>query len=81
MSMDQIRRTYNVPAKRGGRIRFSGNIGRKPLVGTILGSDGVRLRVLFDGESIRRILHPTWEVEYLKTPNVEAQRLPAWRTE
>ena len=73
MSMNQIRRTYNVPAKRGGRVLFSGNIGRKPLVGTILGSDGVRLRVPFDGESIRRVLHPTWEVEYLKTPNVRGE--------
>jgi hypothetical protein len=64
MSMDHIRRTYGVPAKRGGRVRFSGNIGREPLVGTIIGSTGAWLCVRFDGEVHRRVLHPTWEIEY-----------------
>lgn len=35
MSMEYIRRAYNVPAKRGQRVRFQG----KP--GTITGSKGV----------------------------------------
>lgn len=69
MSMDYIRRSYGVPAKRGARVSFSGNIGRTPLIGTIIGSSGARLLVLFDGEANRRVLHPTWELEYLKTPN------------
>lgn len=63
--MDYIRRTFGVPAKRGGRIRFSGNIGPEPLTGTIVGSQNGRLRVRFDGEYRTRLLHPTWEIIYL----------------
>ena len=70
MSMDYIRRTCGVLAKRGGRVRFSGNIGRTPLEGRIVGSAGGYLKVLFDGEIQRRLLHPTWEVEYLNLPDL-----------
>lgn len=68
MSMEWIRRTYNVPAKRGGRIKFTGNIGREPLIGTISGSRNGYLRVTFDDEARTRTLHPTWEVEYFPCP-------------
>jgi len=65
MSMEYIRKTYGVPAKRGARIEFTGSIGGRPQNGTIIGTDGARLRVLFDGEATRRILHPTWSLRYL----------------
>ena len=65
MSMDYIRKTYNVPAKRGGRIRFQGRAG------VIVGARDARLRARFDGIGTVA-LHPTWEIEYL--PNAQADR-------
>lgn len=87
MSMDYIRRAYDVPARRGARLLFIGG-GPDPesddkvktLAGTIVGSRGQYLRVRMDGEASIRTLHPTWRVEYLKTPNVRVKRAaPAGR--
>jgi len=61
--MEHIRNTYNVPAKRGGRIRFE-----KRDTGTIVAARHGRLRVRFDGQKRIAFLHPTWQVEYL--PNI-----------
>jgi hypothetical protein len=63
MSMEYIRKTYRVPAQRGGRVRFNGYDG--PLDGTIKSADGQYLRVQFDGQKRPVTLHPTWKVEYL----------------
>jgi len=63
MSMDYIRRTYKVPAKRGGRICFTGNKVKEP--GTIRSAIGSHLRVQLDGSKRTVLLHPTWCVEYL----------------
>ncbi len=64
--MDYIRKYYGVPAKRGGRIKFTGWSGERAKHGTIIGSKDARLRVRFDDEPKRiALLHPTWEVEYL----------------
>lgn len=60
MSIGYIKKTYGVPAKRGGRIRF-----QKNKTGVITGTDGQYLRVRFDGEKNIKTLHPVWEVEYL----------------
>ena len=68
MSMAHIRKHYGVPAKRGGRVKFCGNIGREPMKGTIIGSRDGRLRVRFDGMWACRILHPKWCMEYLEDP-------------
>ena len=66
MSMERIRDRYNVPAKRGGRVIFSG--GSVPRIGTIVGS--VRgndyLRIRLDGDKIPLAFHPTWELKYLE---------------
>lgn len=62
MSMEYIRKTYKVPAKRGGRIRFQGREG------VIVGARDARLRARFHGIGIVA-LHPAWEIEYL--PNKE----------
>lgn len=64
MSLDYIRDHYAVPAKRGGRIRFTGSSPAQD--GRILGAKGQYLSVRFDDGS-KGILHPTWEVEYLDT--------------
>ena len=58
MSMDYVRRTYSVPAKRGGRIKFEG----KP--GVITSARGGGLRIRLDGEKHSVPVHPTWEMEY-----------------
>lgn len=63
MSMDYIRRTYGVPAKRGGRIAFTG--ATKAAQGVIVGSRGAHLRVRMDDSGLTHSLHPTWMLVYL----------------
>lgn len=68
MSMDYIRRAYDVPAKRGMRIRYTDEHGGI-LNGRITSSQGARIQVLPDdrvsGCNSRLILHPTYNVEYM----------------
>ena len=63
VSMDYIRSTYGVPAKRDCRIAFLNADKRQE--GTIVWANGAYLRVRMDGERRLRLLHPTWRVEYL----------------
>ena len=64
MSMEYIRTMYNVPAKRGGRIRFTHSDGTVEY-GTITGTNNPHLRVRIDGQKHSLIFHPTWNIEYL----------------
>jgi hypothetical protein len=65
MSMEYIRRAYGVPAKRGGRVeRLTAKYQ-----GTIVSSDGARLRILWDGETRPRLHHPTDGIVYLDGPS------------
>lgn len=68
MSMEYIRRTYNVPAKRGARIRYTDAQG-VVFNCTITSARGAHLLALVDdrvpGYRGRLQLHPTWNVEYL----------------
>jgi hypothetical protein len=64
MSMDYIRRTYGVPAKRGGRVRYTGSKHADQL-GTIVASRGCYLRIRLDGKKHAGNYHPTWALEYL----------------
>lgn len=63
MSLRYIRDTYGVPAKRGGRIEYTGN-GAK-IQGTITGSKGGNIRVRLDGDTHSSVFHPTWKIRYL----------------
>lgn len=63
MSMDYIRKTYGVPAKRGARIVYTGDISAR--LATIIGSRAARIKVRFDDSPIYGELHPTWNVQYL----------------
>jgi hypothetical protein len=63
MSMQYIRDYYGVPAKRGGRVIYTG--GRFPLTGTIVGSRNAHLRIRLDGEKRISDFHPTWELKYI----------------
>lgn len=67
MSMDYIRHSYGVPARRGGRVTWL-NAHDKQMTGTIVGTRGHYLRVRFDGEVRAKTLHPTWQVGYHETP-------------
>lgn len=79
MSMEYIRRTYGVPAKRGGRVVYTDANGRA-WPGVITAARSGRLLVRLDdnlhSSRARAKLHPTWQVEYLKTPNVRAKAAP-----
>ena len=74
MSMEYIRRTYGVPARRGALIEH--NPDGINFTGRIVGSKGAYLRVRMDGATRIWTLHPTWRVEYLKTPNVRVKPAP-----
>lgn len=63
MSMDYIRQHYKVPAKRGGRVRYTG--GPTPKEGVITSAKGAHLIIRMDGEASVGKYHPTWEIEYL----------------
>lgn len=65
MSMEYIRKTYGVPAKRGGEILFRKCIHEEPIHGKIVGSRGQYLRVILRGNLGVKQLHPTWMIEYL----------------
>lgn len=68
MSFEYIRKTYGVPAKRGGRVRYTDGNG-VIWNGRITSAPGHYLRVLVDdrvqGYRGRLLLHPTWQIEYL----------------
>lgn len=65
MSLSYIRSTYNIPAKRGARVRFTGNSDRA-VTGTITGASGHLLRIRLDGEQKSRSYHPTWRLIILE---------------
>lgn len=64
MSMEYIRRTYAVPAKRGMRVRLMGPVVK--FEGVIVASQGARLRVRRDDNGLIYTLHPSWNVQYLE---------------
>lgn len=63
MSFEYIRKTYNVPAKRGARVRYTG-CGQNDL-GTIKSASGGHVMVKLDNAKHPQPFHPTWELEYL----------------
>lgn len=63
MSMDYIRKTYGVPARRGGRVAYT-RWGRRT-EGTITGSRDGWLRIRLDGSTSTQLHHPTQHIEYL----------------
>lgn len=62
MSIDYIRRTYGVPAKRGGRVEYTHPEPTR--MGTITGTRGARLRIRLDGDNHSGNYHPTWKLSY-----------------
>ena len=65
MTLQQIRKYHNVPAKRGGRVRYTGHQDGRPRTGTIVGSKHGYIQIRLDGEKFVGNYHPNWELEYL----------------
>lgn len=63
--MTQIRQTRGVPAKRGGRVKYTGHLDGRPREGTIKSAKDGYLYIILDGEKFARPYHPTWKLEYL----------------
>lgn len=64
MSLEYIRKTYGVPAKRGAPVRYTTGNGHV-MTGQILSASGQYLRVRFNGHTRPMRCHPTWQMEYL----------------
>lgn len=62
--MNYIRSYYNVPAKRGGRVKYTGGI-KGERFGTIKSARGGYLMILLDGDKHAGTFHPTWKLEYV----------------
>ncbi|AMV34556.1 hypothetical protein VN12_20700 [Pirellula sp. SH-Sr6A] len=62
--MQRIRMLYHVPAKRGGRVLYTGGLGG-PRYGTIKSARGGYIRILLDGDKWAGCYHPTWKLTYL----------------
>ena len=60
MSMAYIRKTYGVPAKRGGRVEYTGE-GRAEY-GTIKSANGAHLAIKLDGVKHTMPFHPTTRI-------------------
>jgi hypothetical protein len=63
VTMQYIRDTYGVPAKRGGKVEYTGQ--DKPVMGTICGARAGYLRIRLDGAKHSRSYHPLWKLTYL----------------
>lgn len=79
MTLAYIRKTYDVPAKVGAPIEWTDHRGKK-WTATIMNcsSDGARLKVKFDHNGKRSILHPTEGVRYLKNQTPKERVLESW---
>lgn len=71
MGFDYIRKTYSVPAKRGGRVEYMGDGCSK--LGTIKSASGAHLMILLDGSKHAMPFHPTWELRYLDGAPIQSQ--------
>lgn len=65
MSIDYVRRYYGVPARNGGRVRYTGEGEDRPEFGTIMSASGAHLNIRLDGQKHALPFHPTWRLEYL----------------
>jgi hypothetical protein len=61
--MKYVRKAYGVPARRGGRVEYTGE--GKPELGTIRSASGGHLNIQLDGVKHTLPLHPTWKLRYL----------------
>ena len=62
--MEWVRKTYGVPATRGGRVEYAGD-GRAELGTIISATTSGYLKVELDSHPRAIKLHPTWKLRYL----------------
>jgi hypothetical protein len=67
-SLEYIRNYYGVPARLGGRVRYTWDGRGTPADGTIVGGHGGYLKIRLDGQEEWATYHPTWHIEYLDGP-------------
>lgn len=72
MSLQYIRDTYGVPAKRGARVEYSGN--GTAIQGTITSSRGPHILVRLDGDDFSMQFHPTWKMHYLDAAQIQQHK-------
>lgn len=63
MSLQKIRNTYGVPAKRGARVEYLAN--GIAVQGTVTSSRGHHVLIRLDGYKFSLPFHPTWRLRYL----------------
>lgn len=63
MTMEWVRKNYKVPAKRGGRVEYTGD--GKPELGTITSANNGRINIRLDRFKHAMPFHPTWKLRYL----------------
>lgn len=64
--MEWVRKNYGVPAKRGGRVEYTGNGNSRPELGTIVSATtSGHLMIELDSQSRAMKFHPTWKLRYL----------------
>lgn len=71
MSFAYVRKYYGVPAKRGGRVEYTGD-GKSEL-GTIISANGSHLNIRLDGIKHTMPFHPTWKLRYLDAQSMEGK--------
>lgn len=64
MSMDYIRKFYNLNVNVGQRVEYTGN-GKKEF-GVVTGASGAHLEIQLDGAKFPTPYHPTWELKILE---------------
>lgn len=64
MTIAWVRKYYKVPAKRGGRVEYTGE--GTPERGTITSASGGQLYIKLDGKPHSLPFHPTWKLRYLE---------------
>ncbi|GHE82587.1 hypothetical protein GCM10019059_44960 [Camelimonas fluminis] len=76
MSMAWVRKYYGVPARRGGRVEYTGGWKdkAKSTLGTIRSASGGRLNIQLDGEKHASPFHPTYELRYLAAAAIRADQ-------
>jgi hypothetical protein len=69
--MEYIRKTYGVPAKRGGRVEYTSG-AKFTTQGVITGSSGPYLRIKLDINRVSLRFHPQTDgLVYLPAPNAQ----------
>jgi hypothetical protein len=74
MSLEWIRRRFDVPARRSVRVRYTARCDGEELDGVIVSSKGGRLLVKFDGSKYTTPCHPKYRLTYYPTSKEDISR-------